>query len=76
MEENKHDNLSQHLSETKPAAISETDKNMLLNAIQKSNSEFSEILMSMAEKYQILDQNDITLLCDRRSRNADSLLSG
>ena len=66
MEENKHDNLSQHLSETKPAAISETDKNMLLNAIQKSNSEFSEILMSMAEKYQILDQNDINLLCDRQ----------
>ena len=56
---------SYHVEEGLPS-LSEADKGILLSAIQKSNSEFSEILMSMAEKYQVLNYDDLDLLCDRQ----------
>ncbi len=38
----------------------------LLSAIKKNNSEFSQILMSLAEKYELFTISDIDLLCDRK----------
>lgn len=61
-----YDDLPSFQMEEETVSMSDKDKALLLSAIHKSNTEFSEILMSMAERYQIFDKNDIDLLCDRQ----------
>lgn len=41
------------------------EKEKLIESTKKSNAEFSNIIMSLLEKYQILSENDIKLLSDR-----------
>lgn len=61
-----YDDLPSFQIEEETVSMSVEDKDLLLSAIYKNNSEFSEILMSMVERYQIFDKNDIDLLCDRQ----------
>ena len=41
------------------------DKQQLLDAINKNNIEFSKTIMLILEKYQILTNADLAILCDR-----------
>ena len=41
------------------------DRDKLLTANQKENAEFSKTIMQLAEKYSILDNDDIQILTDR-----------
>ena len=43
----------------------ELEKKQLIESVQKSNIEFSRTIMSLLEKYQILSDDDLTMLCDR-----------
>lgn len=61
-----YDDLPSFQVEKKTFVMSDEDRALLLSAICKSNAEFSEILMSMAERYQIFDKDDIGLLCDKQ----------
>lgn len=61
-----YDDLPSFQMEEETISMAGEDKVLLLSAIYKSNAEFSEILMSMAERYQIFDKNDIYLLCDKQ----------
>ena len=45
--------------------ITEQEKKLLLDSINKGNTQFSEIIMQMAEKYQIFSADDLALLCNR-----------
>lgn len=61
-----YDDLPSFQMEEETVAVADEDKALLLSALHKNNAEFSEILMSMAERYQIFDKNDIDLLCDKQ----------
>ena len=61
-----YDSLPSYQSEEISIVLSEEEKQRLLYAIQKSNAEFSEIIMSLNEQYQILNDSDIVLLCNKQ----------
>lgn len=61
-----YDSLPSYQSEEINIVLSEEEKQKLLYAIQKSNAEFSEIIMSLIEQYQILNNSDIVLLCNKQ----------
>lgn len=61
-----YDSLPSYQSEEISIVLSEEEKQRLLYAIQKSNAEFSEIIMSLIEQYQILNNSDIVLLCNKQ----------
>ena len=61
-----YDSLPSYQSEEISISLSEDDKLRLLDAIRKSNAEFSVIIMTLLEKYNILNDIDIALLCDRQ----------
>ena len=61
-----YDSLPSYQSEEISIVLSEEEKQRLLYAIQKSNAEFSEIIMSLIEQYQILNDSDIVLLCNKQ----------
>ena len=42
------------------------ERTTLLDSINKNNAEFSKIIMTLVERYQILNVDDLTMLCDRR----------
>ena len=45
--------------------LSDLEKKQLIDSINKSNAEFSRIIMSLLEKYQVLSEENLVTLCDR-----------
>ena len=43
----------------------EEERKILVDAINKTNADFSTTIMRLVEKYQIFSDEDLTLLCDR-----------
>lgn len=46
--------------------ISQNEKNALLDSINQNNALFAKTIMSLCEKYQILNPDDLSILCDRK----------
>ena len=61
-----YDSLPSYQSEEISIVLPEEEKQRLLYAIQKSNAEFSEIIMFLIEQYQILNDSDLVLLCNKQ----------
>lgn len=57
--------LKVYQSSENDMVLNDAEKTALLDSINKNNAEFSKTIMSLVERYQILNPDDLVILCDR-----------